>query len=133
MASDWQRWLRQAGLDLAASQDNMTSGHNEWACFCAQQSAEKALKAALYKQGLTSYITHSVTNLLSRAEQLDADNFAGLQDDAYRLDQVYVPTRYPNGLAGPTVPGEFYRKQDAEQCAQSARSILNACRKFTSK
>ena len=38
-------WFHQAELDLRAAGDARLSGHYEWACFAAQQAAEKAVKA----------------------------------------------------------------------------------------
>jgi len=38
-------WLRQAEKDLRHAENSLQSGDYEWACFAAQQSAEKALKA----------------------------------------------------------------------------------------
>jgi len=43
-------WLRQAEKDLRHAKNSLQSGDYEWACFAAQQSAEKALKA-LYQSG----------------------------------------------------------------------------------
>ena len=40
-----KRWLQQARTDLEASTDSRTAGHYEWACFQAQQAAEKGMKA----------------------------------------------------------------------------------------
>ncbi len=44
MRRPWD-WFRQAELDLATARDAHSSGHHEWACFAAQQAAEKAVKA----------------------------------------------------------------------------------------
>jgi len=38
-------WLAQAVRDLEQAQESRDSGRHEWACFAAQQSAEKAVKA----------------------------------------------------------------------------------------
>jgi len=38
-------WFRQAERDLDQARDSRLSGKHEWACFAAQQSAEKAVKA----------------------------------------------------------------------------------------
>lgn len=40
-----RRWLKQAFADRGAAEASLASGHFEWACFQAQQAAEKALKA----------------------------------------------------------------------------------------
>ena len=38
-------WLNQAQRDLEQAEDSRRAGRHEWACFAAQQSAEKAVKA----------------------------------------------------------------------------------------
>ncbi len=43
----------------------------------------------------------------------------------------YIPTRYPNGLGGELAPSEYYEKEDAQKCLNSAESILNSVRKFS--
>ena len=68
-----QRWLLQAEADLSAARDSERSGHYEWACFQAQQSAEKAVKALLYSEGVTSIMTHSVTDLVTKAAEFSAE------------------------------------------------------------
>ena len=40
-------WVRQARYDLKAARDSLKAGNFEWACFQAQQGAEKALIAYL--------------------------------------------------------------------------------------
>jgi HEPN domain-containing protein len=42
----------------------------------------------------------------------------------------YIPTRYPDGLAGDLAPTEFYEKEDAQKCISSAESILNTVKTF---
>ena len=37
--------LRQAVRDLEQAADSQAAGRHEWACFAAQQGAEKAVKA----------------------------------------------------------------------------------------
>ncbi|MGH2520820.1 MAG: HEPN domain-containing protein, partial [Chloroflexota bacterium] len=38
-------WFRQAERDLEQAVASQTDGRHEWACFAAQQAAEKAVKA----------------------------------------------------------------------------------------
>ena len=59
-----KKWFTQAEEDLKAAKDSLKSGHYNWACFQAQQSAEKTLKFFLYSQGYTSIITHSIKELV---------------------------------------------------------------------
>lgn len=92
------RWLKQAEADFDAAQDSLKSEHFEWACFQAQQAAEKALKAFLYSQGLRALITHSIAELLVEAQKYASFDIP--LKYAKALDSFYIPTRYPNGLPG---------------------------------
>lgn len=116
-------WFEQAEADLRAADLSATGGAYEWACFQAQQAGEKALKAFLYSQGLTSIVTHSLRRLLRECQTLDP-SFAELADAGRLLDQHYIPTRYPSGLDEEVPPARYYEKGDAETCLRSARSIL---------
>lgn len=116
-------WFDQARADLAAAEDSAATGHNEWACFQAQQAGEKALKAVLYAQGRTSIVTYSLRRLVRESAATDAA-FADLDEEARLLDQHYIPTRYPNGLDSETTPSAYYDEKDAERCLRSARLIL---------
>jgi HEPN domain-containing protein len=124
------RWMRQAERDLEAAGANAKGGFFEWACFLSQQAAEKALKAFLYLQGERAVVGHSVQILIKRAAAY-APDLADLHP-AKRLDEVYIPSRYPNGLEDST-PGEFYSREDAESCtALAARVIARVRGRITS-
>ena len=38
-------WFNQALRDIEQAEDSRKAGRHEWACFAAQQAAEKAVKA----------------------------------------------------------------------------------------
>jgi HEPN domain-containing protein len=103
----------------------LQGGHHEWACFQAQQSAEKALKALLYQQGLTSLFTHSVADLVIEASKSFGD-ISRVESDAKLLDTFYLAARYPNALASDRAPVDYYSREEAERCLSSAESILIA-------
>ncbi len=115
------RWLEQAERDLAAAESNQRAGYHEWACFLAQQAAEKALKSFLYLSGERAVIGHSINDLLQRCAALESG--FGRHRAAKRLDEVYISSRYPNGLTSGT-PGSFYEAKDAEECRTLAREIV---------
>lgn len=117
--------MSQAEHDLAASEASRAAGHYEWACFQAQQAAEKALKAFLYFQGERGLHGHSIRALLMACRDLQPD-FAQFRQAA-DLDQYYSPTRYPNGLPD-TAPHEFYEEEHAERCIGHARPLLSFVR-----
>ena len=51
MANRAVDWLAQAERDLQHARHSLEAGDFEWACFAAQQSAEKAAKAAFLALG----------------------------------------------------------------------------------
>lgn len=60
-----QDWFRQAEKDLEQAGESQESGRHEWACFAAQQAAEKAVKALHLSYNQESW-GHMVARLLSR-------------------------------------------------------------------
>lgn len=118
------RWLETAEEDLEAAQVLLREGKYSHACFLAQQSGEKALKALWYFVGEDPW-GHSIHKLImDLPEEKIRKRLAGIQDDAAALDRFYIPTRYPNGLPDLT-PGKYYFQRDAEFCIQVAGSILS--------
>ena len=63
MADRSKDWLAQAQRDLSHAVDASEHGHFEWACFSAQQGAEKAVKA-VYLHHHGEGWGHSVLKLL---------------------------------------------------------------------
>lgn len=125
MANRHRDWFRQAEADLRHARNAREDGDHEWACFAAQQSAEKALKAVIQMHGGEAW-GHSVTILAGDLrDRLDLPD--ALVDAARRLDKHYIPTRYPNGFdAG--APTDYYTDQEAEAAISDAASILEFAR-----
>lgn len=126
------RWFRQAEHDLDTARATSEAGSYDWACFQSQQGAEKALKALLFAKGYRKILTHSVYELVLEAEGAGY-RLPNLHAGSKRLDQVYISARYPNGITGSLIPGEYYGKEDAEECLRSAGSILDAVRQYIGK
>jgi HEPN domain-containing protein len=120
--TEFERWFAQARDDLKAARDSRKAGHHEWACFQAQQAAEKAIKAFLFLHGKRQFISHSIQDLLGEADKLNAA--FGSVSNARRLDAYYIPTRYPNGLPGTVRPHEFYDEKEAAECLRLAQSVV---------
>ena len=112
-------WFRQAEVEFEDASFLQEKRRFYLALFLYQQAAEKALKAYLFAQGEEEFYTHSVQDLLQLATQYDPE-FASLSP-AKDLDRYYIPTRYPNGLAG-NVPAEFF--DDPEEVAQAHKNAL---------
>jgi HEPN domain-containing protein len=121
------RWLTQAEYDLRAAQTNADSELYAYACFIAQQAAEKALKAILYAYGARQVLGHSVADLSRQAAKKDK-SLEPLTAQAAKLDRFYIPTRYPNGLPG-GIPAEVYDRADGDEAIQLARQVVDTVKK----
>jgi len=121
-----QRWLTQALHDRDAATLSRDHEFHEHACFLAQQSAEKALKAFLYAHDEGPVLGHSTLSLSLECAAFDTA-FDSLQDACRRLDQLYIPTRYPNGLPG-NIPHDFYDKTMADQALRDLGSVIDIVR-----
>ncbi|HCW50591.1 MAG TPA: DNA-binding protein [Clostridiales bacterium] len=117
-----RRWLAQAKDDITVSEHLLRGGFHNYACFFAQQAAEKALKAYLLAQGAREVRGHSVGDLCLDAARLDPA-FEGLADEVTPLDKYYIPTRYPNGLPGGT-PSRAFDRVDSERALALARHAV---------
>lgn len=123
-------WIKQAERDLENSKYEMKGGYYEWACFLAQQAAEKALKAIYQKLGYEAF-GHSVAGLLKKLPPnivVPKD----LIDKGKELDKAYIPTRYPN--AHPEgAPYELYTENEARRLIEYAEEIIRFCKDILSK
>lgn len=117
-------WLKQAEGDLGHARNAEKAGDYDWACFAAQQSAEKAVKGVILAKGGEGW-GHSVTHLLRDLSNV-ADVPPELIKAAMRLDRHYIPTRYPNGFDS-GAPKEYYTDEDAEQAIEDAKRIYDFC------
>ncbi|HEV3074515.1 MAG TPA: HEPN domain-containing protein [Thermoanaerobaculia bacterium] len=112
-------WLAQAERDLEQAEASRDSGRHEWACFAAQQSAEKAVKALHLHHGQEAW-GHVVARLLA---ELPSGAEPMLIEKAKVLDNFYVGTRYPNGHPeGP--PFEHYGAIQSGEALRYASEIL---------
>lgn len=130
MANRARDWWRQAGADLAHAREAAADGHYDWACFAAQQAAEKAVKAAHQALGQDAW-GHSVTELLQALRPHIEGIDDALVDRARSLDKHYVATRYPNGLPS-GAPADFYTQAEAKRAIEDAEAVLACCRRVLS-
>jgi HEPN domain-containing protein len=116
-------WYAQAERDLEQAAASQRDGRHEWACFAAQQAAEKAVKALHLKCGQEAW-GHVVARLLS---ELPIAVALDIVDKGKVLDNFYVPTRYANGHPeGP--PYLHYGPLQSEEAIRYAREILDFVR-----
>lgn len=101
------------------------SSDYEWACFAAQQGAEKIVKALYQGLGIEVW-GHSISHML---ESLPGDYKPprGLIDKAKELDRHYIPTRYPN-FHPEGAPLDYYSREDARRAVEYAEEIAEYCR-----
>lgn len=123
-------WMEQAERDLEHAKRDLRDGFYEWACFSAQQAAEKAAKAVLSRLGAEAF-GHSVASLL---EELPGPNRPGrdVYEMALELDKAYVPTRYPN-VHPFGAPYKLYTATEAMRLIGHAEKILAFCKGLLSK
>jgi len=118
-------WLRQAERDLLQAESSQREGLHEWACFAAQQAAEKAVKALhlhLGQDACGQVVAKLLTNL--------PDHIAvppDLIEKAKVLDTFYIPTSYPNGFSE-GASYEHYGPLQSEEAIRYAREVVEFAR-----
>lgn len=127
MPARYRDWLRQAKRDLEHAKRSLKSDDYEWACFAAQQSAEKGVKALFLRANRSAW-GHSVGALL---QQLPAPWQAGesLVNAGKELDKHYIPSRYPNSHPQ-GAPYDNYTQAEAERAIGHTAHILGFCERL---
>ena len=126
MAERSRDWFRQAEHDLAHARHAAGGGHHDWACFAAQQAAEKAVKALAGRLGGEAW-GHSVLALVSALVAADPE-IGSLREAAIRLDRYYIPARYPNGFdAG--APLDYFLPADSREAIEHAGQVIEFVRR----
>lgn len=120
MSKRMDDWLRQANKDFMHAKKSLRMKDFEWACFAAQQSAEKALKALYDYLGGEGW-GHSVTKLL---KELPLRIDKRLLKESAALDKMYIPARYPNGFET-GAPADYFTDTDAKEAIAHAKDILS--------
>ncbi|RMD59977.1 HEPN domain-containing protein [Candidatus Parcubacteria bacterium] len=118
-------WWTQAQADLRHARNALDDRDYEWACFAAQQAAEKGLKA-VFEQRRQKVWGHSATRMLQVLQEEGVEVSGEFLDAARTLDKHYIPTRYPNGLTQ-GAPTEFYTRKEAEDAIRYSEEILRFC------
>jgi len=122
MPSRARDWFNQAVKDLNHAKDSQKSESHEWACFAAQQAAEKAVKALHLHLGQEAW-GHVIAKLLQELPEtvlLPPD----LLEKAQVLDNFYIPARYPNSHPQ-GAPFEHYGSLQSEAAINYASEIID--------
>jgi amidophosphoribosyltransferase len=122
--------MRQAKRDLEMAHKARESGFYEWACFIAQQAAEKAVKAVYQRLG-GSAMGHGIGSFLRGLEDRVPVR-ADIMKAAKKLDSYYILFRYPNGM-DQGAPTDFFDQEDADVAVSSAGEILRFCEGFLAR
>ncbi len=122
-------WLDQAQGDLEHARSDVERGFYDWACFSAQQSSKKAVKAVFQRRGAEAW-GHSVADLLEELQSFHAVS-EDLKDAALELDKSYIPARYPNAHPSGS-PRRRYTRVEAERMVSNAERIFQFCENLLS-
>ena len=125
MASRARDWFNQAEKDLEQAEDCRQAARHEWACFAAQQAAEKAVKALHLHLGQEAW-GHVIAKLMRELPQSVGVPEA-LIDKARVLDNFYIPARYPNSHPE-GAPYEHYGPLQSGEAVQYAGEIIEFVR-----
>jgi HEPN domain-containing protein len=121
MSNRAEDWLRQARRDLEQARESRDSGRHEWACFAAQQAAEKAAKALHLASGQDAW-GHMIAKLLRELpESVQAS--PELIDKGRTLDAFYTGPRYPDTYPE-GAPFEHFGPLQSEQALRYASEII---------
>ena len=102
---DPREWLNRARSNLAHARNRASEVYLEDLCFCAQQAAEKAIKALMIARGIEFPYVHDLDHLLSLlAERGEAIPSAIRR--ASELTRYATATRYP-GAVRPVTDTEY--------------------------
>jgi HEPN domain-containing protein len=113
-------WIRFAHEDLRVAEWAFSAEIYNQACFHAQQCVEKVLKAWLRYRGTLPPRTHQLSLLLAL---LPDEMLADFRLEITLLDRFYIPTRYPDAVAG-ALPGGLPDATDAREALSVARNVL---------
>ncbi len=123
MADRSRDWFAQAERDLEQACSSRREERHEWACFAAQQAAEKAVKALHLALGQEAW-GHTVAKLLV---ELPVEVDSLMIEKGRVLDNLYVPTRYANGHPE-GAPFEHFGSLQSEEAIRYAGEIIEFVR-----
>ena|SRR3979409_2407448 len=125
-----QPWIEQAERDLDVARHLAANAFHEWACFTAQQSAEKAVKAVRVLLGtpIETIKKHEMSELLAEIPGLHPRPDPKLAQ-ASLLDAHVQGARYPGYRGqGPNAPCRTYQASDSAGAIEIAKAVLAFCK-----
>ena len=122
------RWIREAEYTFHQAERTFKDDAYNLACFLAEQTSQKALKAVLYLDGARFITTHSIKELIKEISKKHSE-LAEFSDKGALLDQYCLSSRYPDAVPEPAIPSEIFIKKQAEEAVDIAREIFEMCKK----
>jgi HEPN domain-containing protein len=119
------RWFNQAVFDLDEAKGSLERKSFAYACFFAEQAAQKFVKSFLIARGERFVPLHSIRDLLSKAAGYDP-SLESLVLDGQKLDRYYLITRYPDALPSPNIPYKSYGREEAAEALGITERIEKA-------
>lgn len=123
MREESKKWWEQANSDLKAAKNSISTKDYDWACFQAQQAAEKALKALFIEKFNELKKVHDLVFL---ARKLNSPE--NILQDCIELNRVYMETRYPDQSG--TIPAKKFTKENANNFINQAQRIIKWLKKL---
>lgn len=124
MARDAKEWLRQADYDMETAQAMFDSGRYFYAVFMCHLSIEKVLKGFYQEQ--ENKMPPKIHNLIYFVEKLHLDLPENLLKFVAMLNDVSIPTRYPETLD--RLVKEFQSKR-VHEILKSGKELLEWAKK----
>lgn len=120
-------WLAQADADLEAARANAEQERYALACLLCHESAVKAVKGFLYKQGAEMVWGNHLSDLCEDAMAFDP-SFDFVKSVGALLDKHHLGARNPDAVGG-AVPAEIYDSTDSAHAIEITTDLLETVRK----
>jgi HEPN domain-containing protein len=126
-------WIAQAEHDLDVARTLLAQGHFAWAAYAAQQSGEKAAKAARIVLGTPAAAmkSHDIAQLIGEIGARHPRYDATLMRVA-ELETHNQGARYP-GVRNADAPFRSFPPQTAVDAIDIAQALLDFCRQLCGK
>lgn len=114
-----RQWFTQAEEDLLWAKASLKEKILRGACFAAQQAVEKALKAFLLSQNITTPKIHDLVTLNQKCLNLEP-RFKDIEQACSILSPYYISSRYPD-----VAQFEEYSQDQAEKAIENAEKAVD--------
>lgn len=135
-------WLDQARRDLEVARNLFAATYFEWACYAAQQCAEKSVKAVRVGLGTRAATFkkldggHKIETLFEDTRQLlpvDLSTVDPLLARVVELDVHNEAARYPGDRSKGLAPHKSYDRTTAEEAIKIAAAVFALCEPLSAK